>query len=791
MKFEISKEIFESFPRLSMAVIVVRGIDNTKEDADIISKIKQRSEQIRKELSKDKLSELDEISVWRKAYSSFGAKPKKYKASIEALLRRILDGEELPSINKLVDMYNYVSIKHLLPVGGDNLDKVEGNIMLKKSKGSEKFVPLGSSDHEEPKENEIVYADDSDVLCRRWNWRECDKTKLDENTSDIILYAESLVGKELSEKVMSELIELIKDKFGVEAIGFVMDQKKGILDIDNLKLIETNYSFEEQVQEENVVEKTQKKDKKSRSSERKTLDPTTVHWADQIVRKLITAKGEKEKYTVASGITPSGVVHIGNFREIITVDLVARALISAGKKVRFIYSWDEYDVFRKVPKNMPNQEMLHENLRKSIIDVPDPFETDPSYAEHHERAVEDAIKQVGIHPEFLYQARKYRAFEYADGIKIALQKKSAIISILDKWRKEPLGDDWWPVTGFCSKCEKDHLKFSDYDGQYGLKYECTLCGFKKTVDLRKDGELSLKWRVDWPMRWAHEKVDFEPGGKDHSTVGGSYTTSQEIVKLYDWTAPFYQMYDFIRIKGGAGKISSSSGDVITLQTVLDIYEPEIARWLFAGTRPNAEFAISFDLDTIKIYEDFDKCERIYFGVQTAKNEREELNQKRIYELSMVDKVPSEMPAQISFRHLTSILQINEGDLEKTKEFFKDQIKTPVDEKRFEVRAKCAWNWIETYAPEEMKFRVQKKPMVEVSDSEAKVLKAVASVLKTGGIDEKGLHDKFYELCKAECVETKDFFKAAYGVLINKEKGPKLAAFVLELGDRAIELFEKV
>ena len=85
---------------------------------------------------------------------------------------------------------------------------------------------------------------------------------------------------------------------------------------------------------------------------------TRKHWADEYAEKVIREKGEKELYTCASGITPSGTVHIGNFREIISVELVVRALRDMGKNVRFIYSWDDYDVFRKVPRNMPQPEKL-------------------------------------------------------------------------------------------------------------------------------------------------------------------------------------------------------------------------------------------------------------------------------------------------------------------------------------------------------------------------------------------------------------------------------------------------
>ena len=146
-------------------------------------------------------------------------------------------------------------------------------------------------------------------------------------------------------------------------------------------------------------------------------DPLLCHWADQMADKIIAEKGERESYTCASGITPSGTVHLGNFREIITVDLVVRALRDRGKKVRFIYSWDDYDVFRKVPANMPDPETLEKYLRYPITMVPDTTGRDENYARHHEVDIETQLPRVGIAPEFLYQASRYRANRYAEGMK--------------------------------------------------------------------------------------------------------------------------------------------------------------------------------------------------------------------------------------------------------------------------------------------------------------------------------------------------------------------------------------
>jgi len=549
-------------------------------------------------------------------------------------------------------------------------------------------------------------------------------------------------------------------------------------------------------QAKELKEAAPKKAVEKKEPQKRELQLDSIHWADQVAQKVIAIKGDKKKYTIASGITPSGTVHIGNFREIITTELVGRALKRLGKEIRFIYSWDDYDVFRKVPKNMPKQELLQQYLRKPIVDTPDPFGCHESYARHHESEVEESLPLVGVQTEFIYQHKMYRACKYAEDMKFALQHRDEIKRILNAAKADgrELPEDWLPVSIFCEKCGKDTTKAEAYDGQYGVTYSC-ICGHKDTLDIRKKGIAKLPWRIDWPMRWNYEKVDFEPGGKDHSSPGGSYDTGKEIVKLWKWDAPVYHMYDFVIVKGTGGKISSSAGNVVTLKDVLEIYEPEIVRWLFAGTRPNTEFAISFDLDVIKIYEDFDKCERIHYSEQAASNEKELANQKRIYELSCLDKPAKTMPFQPSFRHLTNVLMCNNLDIDKAIRFYEDQLKDPADRQRLHRRAVCAMNWIRKYAPDDFKYELQPHVLPDVKarlgENQKKALHDVAKALKARTWNDEDLHAEFYIIIKNHGLDTPQFFNAAYNVLVNKNRGPKLAAFLLEIKEHAIRMFESL
>ena len=345
-------------------------------------------------------------------------------------------------------------------------------------------------------------------------------------------------------------------------------------------------------------------------------------WADKIADDLIKKNKGKKEFVCASGITPSGTVHIGNFREVITTDLVVRALKEKGKKVKFIYSWDDYDRFRKVPENIPEEKKkeYEKYLGLPVSDIPSPFGDKKSYARHFEDEFEKSLKKVGIKPNFIRQNEMYKKCKYSHLIKKALDERKEIIKILDKYRKEPLEEDWMPIEVYCEKCHRDNTKIQDVDG-YEIEYSCD-CGHWAKFDFRKKGNVKMKWRVDWPARWSYEKVDFEPGGNDHSVEGGSYTTGKEIVKkIYDYDAPMYVMYDFVSVKGQGGKISSSKGNALTLDEVEEVYEPEILRYIFVGTRPNKGFEISFDNDVIKIYEDYDELERKYYSGKADEQEK--------------------------------------------------------------------------------------------------------------------------------------------------------------------------
>ena len=483
-------------------------------------------------------------------------------------------------------------------------------------------------------------------------------------------------------------------------------------------------------------------------------------WADAIADRIIEEKGDKKEYVCASGITSSGQVHIGNFREVITTDMVMRALQDKGKKVKFIYSWDDFDRFRKVPKGVGDE--WEKYLGMPISDIPSPYDDSMSYAEYNEKKFEDSLDSVWIKPEFIYQNEMNKKCVYADLIKVALEGRDDIKEILDKFRKEPLAEDWWPIMIYCDKCKKDSTKITAVDG-YNVSYECE-CGYSESFDIRKKGIVSIRWRIDWPLRWRFEAVDFEPGGIDHSVYGGSFTTAKEISKkVFDFEPPIYQFYEWIGIKGGQA-FSSSTGNSLTLDEVSEVYEPVVLRYLFVGTKPKSAFEISFDNDVISLYEKFDTLEKKYFDGNCNQKE------KRMYEMSVVD-VPKKRPKRSGFKGLINSVQI--GKLDDLNDYDK-------------VRAGRVATWLEKYAGDDMKFEVKNSVEGKFSKSEKLALVELKNVLKAKNYsEEKELFDKFYDICEKGGLSNTEFFDAAYRVIIGKSKGPRLASLIISIGQEKI------
>ena len=227
MLFSIQKDLFNILPDLTIGMLAARDVDNTHPSKEIDDLLNQAIEEVKKNFVGDKAQDHPRIKPWRTAFSKLGISGSKFPSSIESMARRILKGDPFPKINSLVDLYNSVSLRFLVPMGGHDLDTIEGNIHLQFAEGWEPFSPMGGGETTNVPKGELVYRDDREVLTRNWVWRQCEKDKATEKTKNIFIPIDVLgeVGRERADEIILELSRLIPKYLRGTLFSAVLDSK--------------------------------------------------------------------------------------------------------------------------------------------------------------------------------------------------------------------------------------------------------------------------------------------------------------------------------------------------------------------------------------------------------------------------------------------------------------------------------------------------------------------------------------------------------------------------------------
>jgi DNA/RNA-binding domain of Phe-tRNA-synthetase-like protein len=209
--YTISADVFQRFPGYVRGVVVAHDVTNRAAPDDLIRLLRDAEGSIRGRLSLEQLAEHPRIKSWRDAYRAFGAKPSEFRASVEALIRRVLRNEPVPSISALVDIGNLVSLRHLVPAGGHAIDVLTGDIALRFATGREKFVPFGTDQTEHPLPGEVVFVEGDTVLTRRWTWRQANHTLTRLDTRAIVFNVDGLppVSTADVEDACREIVDLV------------------------------------------------------------------------------------------------------------------------------------------------------------------------------------------------------------------------------------------------------------------------------------------------------------------------------------------------------------------------------------------------------------------------------------------------------------------------------------------------------------------------------------------------------------------------------------------------------
>lgn len=513
-----------------------------------------------------------------------------------------------------------------------------------------------------------------------------------------------------------------------------------------------------------------------------------MHWSEKIANEIIRRNPDKKEYVCAAGISPSGSIHIGNFRDIVTSYFVCVALRKLGKKARLLFSWDEFDRLRKVPVNVQKiTEGFDKYIGMPYADVPDPYGCCSSYAEHFEKEFEASLKRFGIEVDFRRQAQMYRSGAYKDEVIHSLKARKEIFDILDSFRTQDSTAEekeaYYPVSIYCSKCGKDTTKIVSLSDDCTKAHYTCACGHEDDFDFTSNFNAKLAWKIDWPMRWKFEEVDFEPGGKDHASPTGSYQTSRIISeKIFSFNAPYFQGYEFIGIKGTTGKMSGSSGLNLTPETLLKLYQPEVILWLYSKTEPLHAFDFCFDDEILRQYFEFDK---MYNAVLEGKADERAIGIIENAKVEGHNVITVPMAQLVS---LGSVVDFNSKMLETVFE----KIGTPYKESEFAERLELAKYWAEQCSPESLNKLLPARNFEyfnALSEDERKEIALLFEYLSKGGYTLDELNTELYAI-PGKVYEFKDdkerktaqgtFFKNVYELLIGKTKGPRLYLFLFAI-----------
>ena len=225
MKFIIDNRLLDLFPELTIGVVVLHELDNSGNSEELNQFFQQVQSDFKQAFPFPRIQDHPYIRPWREAFSRLDISASKFHSSVEAMGRRILKGNYLPSINNLVNLYNALSVKHLIPIGGHDLGTIKGNICLCFANGGEKFLPLGSQQWETVPSGEVVYKDEQEVLTRRWVWRQCEKDKVTHSSRQVFIPIDVLgeIGKEKLVEVIADFTALIPRYLSASTSHYILN----------------------------------------------------------------------------------------------------------------------------------------------------------------------------------------------------------------------------------------------------------------------------------------------------------------------------------------------------------------------------------------------------------------------------------------------------------------------------------------------------------------------------------------------------------------------------------------
>jgi lysyl-tRNA synthetase class 1 len=476
--------------------------------------------------------------------------------------------------------------------------------------------------------------------------------------------------------------------------------------------------------------------------------------------------------------TPSGRVHVGALRGVLIHDAIYRTLKEKGIEARYLFGVDDYDPVDEIPKG--EDEHFGRYLGWPLCNTPAPHGAEGDMAEYYMKEFWGVFDELGVKVERYRMRDIYRAGQFNESIDTILGSADKVRRVYKEVSNSDRPEHWYPFQVICENCGAiATTEVYDYDGNE-VSYRCLPskvvntklnlgrgCGHEGKVS-PFDGRGKLPWKLEWLAKWVTFPVTVEGAGKDHSTKGGSRDVSEACLRaIYGKEPPLRVPYEFFLV--GGAKMSSSRGIGASARDMADLLPPEVLRFLMIRTKPNSP--VNFDANEEGIVKLFNEFDRYHLRSQREKTATpDEATVFRLAELT-----PEGDYFNANFQLVTALVQMPHLEVEKEVEKRIGRALSEVERKHLEQRIQSARLWVERYASEEEKTRLQEALPAraeQLTAAQRGFLQALAAALPNTAWEDEQLQGKVFEVARLTPIEQPVAFKAIYRVLLDRDAGPK-------------------
>ena len=531
-------------------------------------------------------------------------------------------------------------------------------------------------------------------------------------------------------------------------------------------------------------------------------DERRAFWADSVADEIESrvasdggsGDGSGEPIVIKGGVSPSGVPHLGHFNEIMRGYFVAESLRERGYEVEQVFTTDDKDRLRTLPRKLADLDWtvvglgeidagaLGRNLGKPYTDIPDPFGCCDSYGAHFTELLRRSAAAVDVPIEIVSNTELYESGRFDDAVGHVLGNRETAREVLSGFQ-DKVDDEYVPFFAQCQEC--GHLTETitgiDLEGKT-VDYVCADveagddviegCGHEGTATFR---EGKLPWRFEWPAQWLTLGVDFEPFGKDHAE--GSWPSGEAVAReVFDFEPPVPMVYEWFTLNGDA--LSSSAGNLITVDEVLELLEVEVLRYFFTK---NPKKQRDFDVSRLdRLVDEFDRFERAYFG-DGDPDDRELA--ERAY--PMVAFNIDSQPLRIPYTFAAVLGMTDDRDLRvqmarRSGHLPEDADDVAIDAALERVERARAWA---VRTDNEFNYRLAETlPETEFDADTTAALDDLASFIDSESPDSDALQEEIYETARRNDVAVGEFFTAGYRLFLDESEGPRLGPFLAAMDE---------